>query len=214
MEQFRGRPILDQQQFRSAAIEAAPRYSRLALGSARSVPAQPPRQRCAEKPCQRAGAFSGFNLGSTVAECQGQDSAPGQLVGVADRSHNAPARGAPHPRDGADRPATPAATARSRRSVSGRHRSNPEPYFGHSGRQSASLGDHPDNEELIGGLLGPSERRKRTNLLERGRIRRGRILHSESYTYSTGLHLSTSSMVATSTSPAQLERIRNLRRGS
>jgi hypothetical protein len=45
--------------------------------------------------------------------------------------------------------------------------------------------------------LGPSERRKRTNLLERGRIRRGRILHSESYTYSTGLHLSTSSMVAT-----------------
>ena len=30
---------------------------------------------------------TGFRLGSVIAECQGQDSAPRQLVGLAKRSH-------------------------------------------------------------------------------------------------------------------------------
>jgi hypothetical protein len=98
-------------------------------------------------------AFPGFNLGSTVAECQGQDSAPRQLVRVADRGHSASAGITSHPRDRADRPAAPAATTRSRRSVPFRHCSSHGPYVGNGRRQSTSLGNNPDHEELIGGFL-------------------------------------------------------------
>jgi hypothetical protein len=37
----------------------------------------------------------------------------------------------------------------SRGSVSDGHRTNPGPYAGHGGRQSASFGDNPEHEELI-----------------------------------------------------------------
>jgi hypothetical protein len=43
-----------------------------------------------------------------------------------------------------------AASPRPGGSVSGRHRSNPGPYAGHGGRQSASLGNNPVDEELTG----------------------------------------------------------------
>ena len=103
-------------------------------------------------PANRGVAFSGFNLGSVVAECQRPDSAPCQLVRVADRSDSAPAGSASLPRNRADRPVAPAATTRSRRSISSRHRSNPGPHASDGGRQSASLGNNPDDEELIAGV--------------------------------------------------------------